>query len=115
MLIKAFTERRQKKDADAEATLTEIAAHHKTGDWMLTLVAFWRGEIAADALVARAGDDGQRTEAHAYAGIKASIDGDRETARCHLEWVKTSGRREYFEHGYALGELRRLAKAGATP
>ena len=76
MLAKAFTELRQKKAADAAATLTEIAAHHKPGDWMLTLVAFFRGELTGDALVARAGDDGQRTEAHAYAGIKAHIEGD---------------------------------------
>lgn len=115
MLAKAFTELRQKKAADAAATLTEIAAHHEPGDWMLALVAFFRGELTGDALVAKAGDDGQRTEAHAYAGIKAHIEGDRTAAQRHLNWVRTSGRRDFIEYGYAVGELRRLARAGSTP
>jgi tetratricopeptide (TPR) repeat protein len=115
MLAKAFTELRQKKAADAAATLTEIAAHHEPGDWMSTLVAFFRGELSGDALVAKAGDDGRRTEAHAYAGIKAHIEGDRTTAQRHLAWVRTSGRRDFIEYGHALGELRRLARAERTP
>ena len=60
-------------------------------------------------------DDGQRTEAHAYAGIKAHIEGDRAAAQRHLAWVRTSGRREYIEYGYAVGELRRLARTGSAP
>ena len=115
MLAKAFTELRQKKATDAAATLTEIATHHEPGDWMSTLVAFFRGELTGDALVARAGDDGQRTEAHAYAGIRAHIEGDRAAAQRHLAWVRTSGRRDFIEYGYALGELRRLARAASTP
>lgn len=114
MLAKAFTELRQKKQADAAATLAEIASHHQPGDWVLNVVAFLRGEIGGDALVSRAKDDGQRTEAHAYAGIKAHIDGDAARARTHLTWVQTSGRQEYYEYGYALGELRRL-EAVTTP
>jgi tetratricopeptide (TPR) repeat protein len=114
MLAKAFTELRQKKSADATATLTEIASHHQPGDWVLHVVAFLRGEIGDDVLLSRAKDDGQRTEAHAYAGIKANIDGDATRARTHLTWVQTSGRKEYIEYGYALGELQRMARA-ATP
>jgi tetratricopeptide (TPR) repeat protein len=113
MLTKAFTELRQKKAADAAATLAEIAAHHDKGDWVLEIVAFLRGETPADVFVAKAKDDGQRTEAHAYAGIKANIDGDAAAARRHLDWVKASGRRDFFEYGYALGELRRLARTPA--
>jgi len=113
MLIKAITELRLGKPADAAATLTEIAAHHKAGDWVLSLVAFFRSEIAGDALVAKARDDGQRTEAHAYAGIKASMDGEREAARRHFAWVRASGRSDYYEYDYVLGELKRLDRPAA--
>jgi hypothetical protein len=68
--------------------------------------------MTADALVARAGRDvGQLTEAHAYAGILASIAGRREEAMKHLEWVKEKGRKDFREHTFALGELRRLVSS----
>ena len=50
------------------------------------------------------------TEAHAYIGIKANIDGDLATALPHLQWVKEKGRREYTEYGLALGELDRIER-----
>ena len=50
-------------------------------------------------------------EAHAYIGIKANIDGDRETALKHLQWVKDKGRHDYTEYGLALGELDRIARS----
>lgn len=28
----------------------------------------------------------------------------------HLEWVKNSGRKDFIEYGFALGELRRLQR-----
>jgi len=40
----------------------------------------------------------------------AGNDGDVATATRHLEWVKTSGRKEYTEYRLAIGELKRLAK-----
>ena len=51
------------------------------------------------------------TEAHAYIGIKANIDGDRDTALKHLEWVSDKGRRDYTEYRLALGELDRIERA----
>ena len=48
------------------------------------------------------------TEAHAYIGIKAHIDGDRATALQHLQWVKDKGLHNYTEYGLALGELDRI-------
>lgn len=114
MLAAALTQRRLKRPEEAAATLEEIASHRKAGDWVMQILAFVKGTLTADALIAKAKGDGQLTEARAYAGIVASIGGDVDTARRHLEWVKASGRKDFTEYGMALGELKRLAR-GAIP
>jgi tetratricopeptide (TPR) repeat protein len=94
---------------EAAEALTEIDAHVKPGSWQAAIAALMRGAMTAEAIVAKAGrDNGQLTEAHAYAGILASIAGRRDDAITHLEWVKEKGRKDFREYTYALGELRRL-------
>lgn len=110
MIAAALTQRRLKKLDDAAGTLREIASHRKPDDWVMAIVGFLEGRLTGDALIARAKGDGQLTEARAYVGIAASIDGDVATATRHLEWVKTSGRKDYSEYGLAIGELKRLAR-----
>lgn len=72
------------------------------------------GEVPVDRLrllrgrCARADDDGQRTEAHAYVGIRAALAGRRDEAIVHLQWVKERGNRDYVEHRLAVRELSRL-------
>lgn len=95
--------------------LADIERHVEAESWQASVAALMRGTLAPDALIAKAKrDDGLLTEAHAYIGILASIGGRREEALRHLEWVKASGRKDYIEYGFALGELRRLER-GATP
>jgi hypothetical protein len=95
---------------DAADALTEIDAHVKPGSWQAAIAALMRGTVTAEAIVAKAGrDNGQLTEAHAYAGILASIAGRRDDAIKHLQWVKEKGRKDFREYTFALGELRRLA------
>ena len=97
------------KSAEALEALTEIDAHVQAGSWQAAIAAMMRGTMTADALIGKAGrDTGQLTEAHAYAGILASIAGRREDALKHLEWVKQKGRKDFREYTFALGELRRL-------
>ena len=110
MLAAALTQRRLKKLEDAAGTLKEIASHRKPDDWVMAIVGFLEGKLTGDALIAKAKGDGQLTEARAYVGIAASIDGDLATATRHLEWVKASGRKDYTEYRLAIGELKRLAK-----
>ena len=112
MLAAALTQLRTGKAAEAAASLAAIGHHVKAADWMAKLVAFVQGKLTDAALVAAAKGDGELTEAHAYAGIKASIDGERDKATTHLTWVKTSGVKSFVEYRYALGELKRLAGSG---
>jgi tetratricopeptide (TPR) repeat protein len=106
-----LTQLRAGRKADALATLTEIEGHVEASSWPAAVVALMRGTMTADALIAKAGRDaGQRTEAHAYAGILASIEGRRDDAIRHLEWVRDNGLKNFREHKFATGELRRLEK-----
>jgi tetratricopeptide (TPR) repeat protein len=96
----------------ARGALADIEKQVKPNSWQASLVAFFRGELAGDTLIVKAGrDDGLLTEAHAYVGILDSIAGNRDKALKHLEWVKNSGRKDFIEYGFALGELRRLQRS----
>ena len=92
-----------------------IRDSRKPDDWVMAIVGFLEGSLTGDGLIAKAKGDGQLTEARAYVGIAASIAGDDATATRHLEWVTTSGRKDYTEYRLAVGELKRLAKRRATP
>jgi tetratricopeptide (TPR) repeat protein len=96
---------------EALQAIGEIEAHVQPDSWQAALVSFFRGQLSADALVARAKrDEGLLTEAHAYAGILANIAGDRPAALTHLGWVEKHGRKDFIEYGFALGERRRIQR-----
>jgi lipoprotein NlpI len=77
--------------------------------WQATIVAYLSGRVTPEVLLKKASNE-LLTEAHAYIGIKESIDGDRQTALLHLQWVKDKGLRYYTEYGLALGELERIER-----
>ena len=96
------------RPAEAEAILAEAAPAVVENSWRHRILQFLRGELTGDALVSRARNNDERTEAHAYVGIKAAIDGRVDEARRHLQWVKDRGTRSYVEYGMALADLERL-------
>jgi tetratricopeptide (TPR) repeat protein len=99
--------------AEVAALVEEAKRIVKTDSWPAALLEFAAGQLPADKLVARAKDDGQRTEARAYVGIKAAVDGRKDEALVHLRWVKEKGRKGYVEYEWALDELKRL-ESGVT-
>jgi tetratricopeptide (TPR) repeat protein len=110
MYVAALSSLRQHKPEQARQLLDEIAANVDGKSWQATIAAYLKGELAADAFIKKAPKEELLTEAHAYIGIKAHIDGDRATAVRHLQWVKDNGRRDYTEYGLSLGELDRIEK-----
>jgi tetratricopeptide (TPR) repeat protein len=114
MYIAALTALRLKEPDRADRLLQEIEAHVESSSWQALIVAFLRGRIKPEAFLAKASPDELLTEAHAYIGIKANIEGDRETALVHLRWVKDKGRRDYTEYGLALGELKRIERESSS-
>lgn len=99
--------RRNEKDKAAEV-LDAIRAHVTAGSWQADIASFLDGRTSAQALMTKATSPGLQTEAHAYIGIKAHLDGDLRWAYEHLEWVRTNGVRSYSEYRLALGELDRM-------
>ena len=111
MFIAALTCQRLHQGDKATEILETIRTHVEPSSWQATIVGFLEGKLSADALLSKASPAALLTEAHAYIGIKANIDGDREAARTHLQWVKDKGRRDYTEYRLALGELDRMDRA----
>ncbi len=110
MFVAAIASLRLKKTDQARAILDEIAANVDANSWQATIVGYLRGSLPAGQLLKKASPEALLTEAHAYIGIKAHIDGDQATALQHLQWVKEKGRRDYTEYGLALGEIDRIER-----
>ena len=108
MFVAALTSMRHEKADQSREILDEIAANVDAKSWQATIVEYLRGRLPADTFLKRASPEELLTEAHAYIGIKAHIDGDRATALQHLQWVKDKGLHNYTEYGLALGELDRI-------
>jgi len=112
-LAAALTLMRGNARDEANRLLDSASQPLKPNDWPAALIGLFRGRISPAQLLARASDQGQLTEAHAYVGVLASIAGRTDEARTHLEWVLANGRKDYVEHGIAIGELKRLARSTA--
>jgi lipoprotein NlpI len=108
MYIAAITHlRRNEKDKAAEV-LEAIRSHVAPASWQADIASFLEGKTTGQALVLKTTSPGPLTEAHAYIGIKAHLDGDLRSAYQHLEWVRDKGVHSYTEYRLALGELDRM-------
>ena len=109
MFPAALTLLRSGEPARALEIVDDIERHVEPKSWPSILVGLIRGTMTPEAVIAKAKDDlGLLTEAHAYSGILASIQGRRDDALRHLQWVKDRGRKDFREYSFALGELGRL-------
>jgi predicted Zn-dependent protease len=106
-LLASLAYERQGQTADAQTLLAELMVGVEPG-WVTTIAMFLKGELSAEELISKASTDGERTEAHAYVGVKASLAGDVSTAREHLTWVKDQGLKRFMEYGMAVAELEWL-------
>ena len=112
--IGAIAHWRLQQTAEAEALLADAARAVPPKSWVATVVQYLQGGLTEDAFLDRARDDGQRTEAHTYAGLRVLIAGNKEAARKHFLWVKERGDRNYSEYALAFAELKRLESADAA-
>ena len=108
MYVAALAAMRQQKRERVNELLDEISPNVDAKSWQATIVEYLRGRLAIEMFLKKADPEELLTEAHTYIGIKAHIDGDRQTALLHLQWVRDKGLRNYTEYGLALGELDRI-------
>lgn len=109
-LMAAIAARRSSRPQEADALLEQAARAVAPKTWTSTVVQFLRGGIEATSFLARAKNRGQKTEAHAYVGLTASLAGRRDEALVHLRWVAAEGVRNYSEYDMARREIVRLTE-----
>ncbi|MGQ0815322.1 MAG: tetratricopeptide repeat protein [Gemmatimonadota bacterium] len=97
--------------AKAKKILALALGKTPSGSWPRRVVRFLNVaesdlETEANALLAAAMNDDQRTEAHAYIGMR-KLDSSSfcSEAREHFEWVRDQGNKRFVEHHLALAQL----------
>jgi lipoprotein NlpI len=99
---------------ESEKLLEEVRPEIPDDSWQMKVMDFMQGRTTADKFLSMAEDVSERTEAHAYVGMKDSIAGRRSQAINHLRWVKENGSKNYVEYGMAIAELKRLEADGES-
>ena len=100
---------RQVGDDEAARRFLADPAGDVDPEWPRPVVQFLRGEFDEPALLALAGDDGDKqTEARCSLGMDHALRGRPAEARAHFEWVRDRGNRRFTEYVVALAELDRL-------
>ena len=110
-IVAAIADASRGKTQEAQAVLAEAAGKLDASRWPAPVIAFLRGKLTGEALLATAKDNGQQTEARAYIGIQAAMSGHRDEALEHLGWVRDHGDGGFSEYAQALATLRRLPPA----
>lgn len=76
--------------------------------WPYPALQYLRHEITASQLSESVKENPDRkTEVEYFIGMSELIDGNRNAARNHLQWVVQNGRKEYWQHQLAKAEMAR--------
>ena len=109
-LVWHFGLRRAKRDAFAVQKIREAIAKVDPTEWPYPVLQFVNRSLSLPELLAQATDNDKLTEAHAYAGLVLSFDGDTPGALEHLRWVAANGNKKFVEYPMALAEIARLER-----
>ena len=108
-LVRYFALRQAKREAEAQKSLEDAAAQLAPEEWPYPVIRYLNHSLSAAELLTTAGSDNDKlTEAHAYAGLELSLNGERALALEHLHWVATNGNKDFVEYPLALAEIARL-------
>ena len=109
MALAAYFGFRQAKQTTLAAKNLEEASSKLGTEWPYQLILYLQHKITAGDVLALATDNEKLTEAHAYIGLELSLNGMREEALAHLQWVRENGDKDFVEYPLAITELRRIA------
>ena len=107
-LVWYFALRQAKHEAYAIKILKEAIAKVDPTDWPYPVLQFLNHTLTLTEMLAQANDNDKLTEAHAYAGLALSLNGEAQAALEHLRWVKENGNKNFVEYPLALAEIARL-------
>ncbi len=89
------------------STAREVSS---SAPWTMLVADFLDDRVTPVAFLAKAKSDGEKTEAHAYIGFRAEIDGRKDEAITHFQWVTDNGAKNYYEYRMARSALKRLQR-----
>lgn len=110
-LVWYFALRQAKHDTFAAKTLQDSLVKVDPTDWPYPVLQFLNHSLTLAEMLALANDNDRLTEAHAYAGLALSLNGENQAALEHLRWVKENGNKNFVEYPLALAEIARLEGA----
>ena len=111
VLVWYFALRQLKHDEFATKTLQDSIARVDPTDWPYPVLQFTNHTLGLAEMLAQANDNDKLTEAHAYAGLLLSLNGESQVALEHLRWVRDHGNKNFVEYALALAEIARLERA----
>jgi tetratricopeptide (TPR) repeat protein len=104
--------RRLARDADATELLAQLIPALPAKSWPLQVAEHMQGKLTDQQLLDRAGNNGERTEAHTYIALAALLAGRTDDAKTHLVWVRDKGDRNYTEYDIAVAALKKILDPG---
>jgi tetratricopeptide (TPR) repeat protein len=107
-LVGHFGFRMAGRQQSASEIVEEAAQSADTLAWPFPVVRYLRREIKSEDLLALAGNNDQRTEAHAYIGLDLLLSGFSPEALIHFRWVSQYGNPSYYEYHLAQVEIRQM-------
>ena len=108
MALAAYFGFRQAKQTTLAAKILEEASSKLGDEWPHQLIRYLQHKITERDVLALATDYEKLTKAHAYIGLDLSLNGMREEALAHLQWVRENGDKNLVEYPLAITEIRRL-------
>lgn len=115
VIVATLGYRQAGKANEAKEVLDLAAKRSNTQTWPYQLIAFLRGELTAEALLAQATNNNDRmTEAHGYIGMDLLLKDQKEEALRHFTWVKKHGNKTFVEYKLASIQLNSSAKSDAS-
>ena len=114
LALVAYLGERQARPGRAAKFMQEMAGQWAGQEWPRPVFNFLLGKQTPTQLIAGAIGNDQITEARAYIGLMALIEGRQAEAVDHLQWVRDNGDPTFTEHHLAVAALQRLT-APALP
>lgn len=103
-----FGFRESQNTVNAGKILTEAEQHADTSAWPFPVIKYLKGSLSERDLLVLATDNDKLTEAHAYLGLDLILNGKRDEALSHFNWVTEHGNKKFYEYALTLAELARI-------
>lgn len=107
--------RQLQNDEAAKKMLDEAATHIKEGQWPQPVVRYLKDEIKAEELLSAATTANEKTDAHAWIGIKSALAGDKDKALSEFYEVRKNGVHTRNSFMLAIIQLGKLLGTKQVP